>query len=196
MFVLFWRDPPNRDASDHVLGVFDEEGAWALFHDVWTCGAKVFEYWKIFSLKIIINCSYEFQRNWNVPMVLLERFWWALFNVIYLVRFGFRMWEILILKLFQPLKIQINSKKKVLEGKTSWGCGNNWANGTNHPSTMWKIHSTLKFSSFQLPTPLQLITTNFKLLKKNINIRIIHALPHSRSHDMKHILFFTNNMEI
>jgi hypothetical protein len=44
LFVLFLRDPPNRDASDCVLGVFDEEGAWGLFHDVWTCGAKVFEY--------------------------------------------------------------------------------------------------------------------------------------------------------
>jgi hypothetical protein len=35
--------------SDHVLGVFGKlstrrEGAWAWFHDVWTCGAKVLEY--------------------------------------------------------------------------------------------------------------------------------------------------------
>jgi len=47
-------------------------------------------------------------RNWNVTLVLLERSWWAGFNGIYLVRFGFR---ILILKWFLPLKIQINSKK-------------------------------------------------------------------------------------
>jgi hypothetical protein len=26
-------------------------GAWAWFHDVWTCGAKVLEYGMIFSLK-------------------------------------------------------------------------------------------------------------------------------------------------
>ncbi len=45
-------------------------------------------------------------------LVLLERSWWEGFNGIYLVRFGFRMWEILIfLKWFLSLKIQINSKK-------------------------------------------------------------------------------------
>jgi hypothetical protein len=33
------------------------------------------------------------------------------FNGIYLVRFGFRMWEILICDGFLPLKTQINSKK-------------------------------------------------------------------------------------
>jgi len=35
------RDPLNRDASDCVLGVFGKlsarTGAWAWFHDVWTC---------------------------------------------------------------------------------------------------------------------------------------------------------------
>ncbi len=46
-----------------------------------------------------------------MPLVLLERSWWARFNGIYLVRFGFRMWEILIFKWFLLLKIQINSKK-------------------------------------------------------------------------------------
>jgi hypothetical protein len=43
------RDPLNWDASDCVLGVFGKlmmmrRGAWAWFHDVWTCGAKVLEY--------------------------------------------------------------------------------------------------------------------------------------------------------
>jgi hypothetical protein len=33
------------------------------------------------------------------------------FNGIYLVRFGFRMWEILVFKWFLPLKIQINPQK-------------------------------------------------------------------------------------
>ncbi len=36
------------DPIHHVLDVFAElwtrKGAWALFHDVWTYGAKVFEY--------------------------------------------------------------------------------------------------------------------------------------------------------
>ncbi len=62
-------------------------------------------------LKIKLNSSWKLQRNWNVPLVLLERAWWAGLNGIYLVRFGFRMWEILIFKWFLPLKIQINSKK-------------------------------------------------------------------------------------
>jgi len=45
-FVLKLWDPPNWDASDHVLVVFGKlsttrRGAWDWFHDVWTCGAKV-----------------------------------------------------------------------------------------------------------------------------------------------------------
>jgi hypothetical protein len=41
------------------------------------------------SLKIKLNqiVSENFQRNWNVPLVLLERSWRAGFNEIYLVRF-------------------------------------------------------------------------------------------------------------
>jgi len=100
--------------------------AWDWFHKVWTCSAKVFEYWMISWLKIKLNHSWKFRRNWNVPLVLLERSWWAGFNGIYLIRFGFRMWKILIFKCFLPLKIQINSKNQVLEGKISWERGNTW----------------------------------------------------------------------
>jgi len=95
-------------------------------NDFWTCSAIVLEYWVIFSLKIKLNHSWKFQRNWNVPLVLLERFWWAGLNGIYLVRFGFRMWEILIVKWFLPLKIQINSKKPGFGRKISWERGNTW----------------------------------------------------------------------
>jgi hypothetical protein len=64
---------------------------------------KFFENWMISSLKIKLNRSWKFQRNWNVPLVLLERSWWAGFNYFifyyfFLLRFGFRMWEILIFK--------------------------------------------------------------------------------------------------
>ncbi len=49
----------STDASDCVLGVFGKlltrRGAWAWFHDVWTCAAKVLEYWMISSLKIKIK---------------------------------------------------------------------------------------------------------------------------------------------
>jgi hypothetical protein len=115
-------------------------GAWAWFHDIWICSAKVLEYWMVSSLKIKLNHSWKFWRNWNVPLVLLERFWWAGFNGIYYwVRFGFRMWEILNFKWFLLLKIQINSQKnQVLEGKISWGRGNTRANGTGHNGSQWK----------------------------------------------------------
>jgi hypothetical protein len=50
-FSCLW-DPLNRDALDCVLGLFGKlsrrRGASAWFHDVWTCGAKVLEYWIIF----------------------------------------------------------------------------------------------------------------------------------------------------
>jgi hypothetical protein len=76
-------------------------GASAWFHDgIWTCEAKVLEYWMISSLEIELNRSWKFRKNWDVPLMLLERSWWAGFNEIYLVRFGFRMWEILIFKWF------------------------------------------------------------------------------------------------
>ncbi len=105
----------TQDASDRVLGVFGvlsmRRSAWAWFHDVCTCSAKVREYWMIFSLKIILNHNWKSLRNWNVPLALLERSWWAGFNGIYLVWFGFTMWEILILKWFLLLEIQINSQK-------------------------------------------------------------------------------------
>jgi hypothetical protein len=83
--------------------------AWAWFHDIWTCSAEVLEYWMIYSLKIKLNHNWKFWRNWSVPLVLLERSWWAGFIGIYLVRFQFKMWENLISKWFLPLKkIQIN----------------------------------------------------------------------------------------
>jgi hypothetical protein len=62
-------------------------------------------------LHIKLIRSWKFRRNWNVPLVLLERYWWAGCNGIWLVRFGFRMWQILIFKWFLSLKIQVNPKK-------------------------------------------------------------------------------------
>ncbi len=57
------------------------------------------------------NHSWKFWRNWNVPLVFLERSWWVRFNGIHLVKFGFSMLELLIFELFLSLKIQINSEK-------------------------------------------------------------------------------------
>jgi hypothetical protein len=45
-----------------------------------TCSAKVLEYWMISSLKIKLNRSWKFGRNWNVPLVLLERSRWERFK--------------------------------------------------------------------------------------------------------------------
>jgi len=83
-------------------------GGWAWFHDVWTCSAKVLNIEWFLSLKIKLNHSWKFWRNWKVPLVLLERSWWAGFNGIYLVRFGFKMWETLI---FQGISPPENSNK-------------------------------------------------------------------------------------
>ncbi len=114
-FVLYLWDPPNQNASNCALGFFGKllrrRGASTWFHGIWTCGAKVLEYWMISSLKIKLNCSWKCQRNWNVPLVLLERSWWTRVNGFYLVRFGFIFWEFLISKWVLPLKIKINSKK-------------------------------------------------------------------------------------
>ncbi len=111
-------------------------GAWAWFHGVWTCGAKLLEYWIISSLKIKLNRSLKNSEELECTFGVSERSWWAGFSEIYLVRFGSKMWEILIFKWFLLLKIQINSPKtRVLEGKISWGRGNTWANGTGHTST-------------------------------------------------------------
>jgi len=42
----------------HVFGKLSmRRGAWAWFHDVWICDAKVLEYLMIFSLKIKLNHS-------------------------------------------------------------------------------------------------------------------------------------------
>jgi hypothetical protein len=116
-----------RLCSGCLWKALNEEGCIGLVHDVWTCRAKVLEYWMISSLKIKLIRSWKFQRNLNVSLVLLERSWWARFNGIYLVRFEFRMWEILISKWFLLLKIQINSKKnrfwkeKSVEGVVTLG---------------------------------------------------------------------------
>jgi hypothetical protein len=65
-------------------------------------------YWMISSVKIKLNYSWKFRRDWNVHLVLLERSWWAGFNGIYLVWFGFTMREILIFQWFLLLE---NSNK-------------------------------------------------------------------------------------
>ncbi len=155
-FVLYWWEPPNWDASDCILGLFGKfwrmRGASAWFHGIWNCGVEVLEYWMISSLKIKLNCSWIFLRNWNVPLVLLERSWWAGFNGIYSVRFGFRMWEMLIFKWFLLLK---NSnkyqktrfwKEKSVENVVTLG-----ANCTDHTSVndKWNMkHETWSYSSF------------------------------------------------
>ncbi len=111
-FVLYLWDPLNRDVWDPVLG-----GLWkkALVHGL---GSMVFglAVQKLLNIEWFfhwkLNCSWKFWRGWNVPLVLLERAWWTGFNGIYLVRFGFKMWEILILKLISAgCKFKWNPKK-------------------------------------------------------------------------------------
>ncbi len=96
LFVCLYQwDPPNQDASDlfFLFGkLLRRRGVSAWFHGVWTCSAKSSWILNDFSLKIKLNRSWKFRKNWNVPLMLLERSWWTRFNGIYLVRFGFRMW--------------------------------------------------------------------------------------------------------
>ncbi len=99
-------------------------GALAWFHDIWTCSEKVLEYWMIFSLKIKLNHSWKFQRNWEFLLVLFARSQEVGLNGIYFVKFGLRMGEIL--NCILSLKIQINHKNQVLEGKVSWEHGRTW----------------------------------------------------------------------
>jgi len=77
LFVWYRWDPQNQDASDHVLDLFRKlsrrRGASAWFHGIWTSGVEVLEYWKNFSLKIKLNPSWNFGKNWNVALVLLGR---------------------------------------------------------------------------------------------------------------------------
>ncbi len=60
LFCLYRWDPLNWDASDHILDLWkalDEKGCMGLVPgrlDL-TCGAKVLEYWMIFSLEIKLN---------------------------------------------------------------------------------------------------------------------------------------------
>ncbi len=58
--------------------------------------------------------------------MLLERSWWAGRNGIYLVRFGFRMWEILIFYVISATENSNKFQKVRLEGNISWEHGNTW----------------------------------------------------------------------
>jgi hypothetical protein len=110
-------------------------GAWAWFHDDWPCSAKVLEFWMISSLKIKLNHSWKFWRNWNVHVVLLERSWWAWFNGIYLVKFWIQNLGDIDFKVISAAESSDKfQKNQVLERKISWGLGNTWANGTGHTS--------------------------------------------------------------
>jgi len=109
-FVVMRSTEPGcfRSSSWCLWKGLDEEGRMGLVPwrlDLW-CKCS----WILndFFTEIKLYCSWKF---WNVPLVFLERSWWAGFNGIYLINFGFRMWEILIFKWFLQVKIQISSKK-------------------------------------------------------------------------------------
>jgi hypothetical protein len=107
-----WKGICFRSCSWCLWKALGEEGVHGLGSmGVWSCGAKVLEYWMISSLNIKLYLCYEFRRTWNVPLMLLQRSWWAGFNGIYLVRFGFRMCQILILKWFCSWKLKWIPKK-------------------------------------------------------------------------------------
>ncbi len=77
LFVLMRSTELGCFSSWSLWKALEEEGCIGL---VWTCGVEVLDYWMISSLKIKLNHSWKYRRNWNVPLVLLERSWWAGFN--------------------------------------------------------------------------------------------------------------------
>jgi hypothetical protein len=123
-----------RSRSWSLWKALEEEGCIGLVS--WHLDLRCRRSWILndFFTEMKLNCSWKFGRHLNAPLMLLERTWWAGFNGIYFIRFGFRMWEILILKWFLPLKIP---KNQVLKVKISWGSGNTWANSTGHTSITW-----------------------------------------------------------
>jgi len=142
-FVLFvlMRSTKRRCFRSHSWSLWkaiEEEGCTSLVSwcfDLWWKNSRI---WLISSLKIKLNPSWKFRRKWNVHLVLLERSWWAGFNGIYLVRIGFKMWEILIFKWFLPLKIQINFKKPSFGRKNQLRTWYTWANNTSHTNLSMK----------------------------------------------------------
>jgi hypothetical protein len=178
-FCLYSWDPPNWDASHCICGLFGKlsrrKGALVWSHDVWTSGAKVIEYWMIYSLKIRLNHKWNFWKNWNVNLVLLETSWRPRFNGIYLVRFGFRMWKILILKWFMPHE---NSNKL-------------------QKTKFWKEKSVenvvtlegLPFNSSMISIHIWLFKKSIHTLQNNVHMLNFHILywVHTWANDTCHI---------
>ncbi len=94
---------------------------WKAFHVWWVHGLGSMMFGlavqKFLNIEMISSLKTKFNRSWIfleelecafgvVGKILMPRIKWNLFGKI-----GFIMWEILILKWFLPLKIQINSKK-------------------------------------------------------------------------------------
>jgi hypothetical protein len=66
LFCLYLWDPPNQDASDHILGLVDKlsrgrRGAWAWVHGVLDLQCKSSWILIDFFLKIKWNCSWNFE---------------------------------------------------------------------------------------------------------------------------------------
>jgi len=79
LFCLFCTNEIHQTRMLQIMFLVSLESSWggggalAWFHGIWTCGVEVLEYWMTSSLKIKLNRSWKFQRNWNVPLVFLER---------------------------------------------------------------------------------------------------------------------------
>jgi hypothetical protein len=72
---------------------------------------------KVFPLKIKLNHNWTFQRNWDVPLVLLERSWKPRFIGIYFIGSGLRMGKILNFKCFFVIKNSNKSPKNPSFGR-------------------------------------------------------------------------------
>jgi hypothetical protein len=94
-------------------------GALSGFHSsLWT--RSYIEYWTKFSLKFHFNQNKNLKGNMGMLLVLLESSQWVGHNVGNLKISRPKVWEILTFEQFWSLRIWLNYKKMVWEGKISW----------------------------------------------------------------------------
>ncbi len=93
LFCLYRWDPPNRDASDHVLGLFGKlstrRSAWAWFHGVWTSvgyfpgssGNHRFQFTAFSRWQFRLGSGSLFFQKWDSVLVSFFKLGWFRFPV-------------------------------------------------------------------------------------------------------------------
>jgi hypothetical protein len=118
--------------------------------------------WRLndFFIKIQLNHNWNFERNWDVPLVLLEIFRRSIFSGINFIRFKIGMGEILNFEWFLSSNIQRITNNQVLKGKISWEHGHTW-------------RSTVQFKYEKLGCPFGIVK---KISMRRIQWNLFHKL--------------------